>query len=165
MFRFLLRFCVAVMMTASALSALEAPKTRTILTVSGAISVSNVDNSAVFDADMLRALEWQTVETHTPFVDGKTVFSGPTLAALLQELGVEDGVLVATALDDYTVEIPVSDAFDHNVILAMEREGKVLRIRDRGPIWIVYPVDHPDQISDTLSARMIWQLSHIIVQP
>ena len=146
-------------------TAMETPSGPILLRVSGEIGVFNADAEAQFDREMLAALDWQDVDTYVSFDDERYRFSGPTLASLLAYLGVEGGTLRATALDDYAIDIPVQDAQAHNVILALERDGKPLRIRDRGPIWVVYPASDPSQVNELHSARMIWQLKSIEVKP
>lgn len=144
--------------------ALDAPEKKPLLTISGDVPVTNDGARAVFDRAMLKALDWRRVETRTPFTDGVQSFAGPTLASLLRALEIEDGTLRAIALNDYTITIPVSDAFDHDVLLAMEHDGKTMRPRSKGPIWVIYPLAEGEVLADDLSARMIWQLNRIEVQ-
>ncbi|WP_323770818.1 molybdopterin-dependent oxidoreductase [Antarctobacter sp.] len=144
--------------------ALDAPNGSPILTVSGEIAVTNADNRAIFDREMLESLDWRQVETYTPFTEGRQQFAGPTLASLLEALGVDRGRLLATALNDFTIDIPVSDARKHNVLLALDHNGQAMRPRAKGPIWVIYPSDSPDVIDDEHGSRMIWQLNRIQVQ-
>lgn len=144
-------------------SALEAPQSRTILTVTGAIVSTNVGDSAEFDRAMLEDLEWREIESHTSFTEGPQRFAGPTLASLLEALGVEDGILHASAINDYTVEIPVGHAELHNVILAMDMNGRAMRVRTKGPIWVVYPMSARQAADKSFNTEMIWQLDRIRV--
>ncbi|WP_417211456.1 molybdopterin-dependent oxidoreductase [Antarctobacter sp.] len=144
--------------------ALDVPRGSPILTVSGEIDVTNADSRAIFDRAMLEALDWQQIETYTPFTEGLQHFAGPTLASLLEALGVDGGRLLATALNDFTIDIPVSDARLHNVLLALDHNGQAMRPRAKGPIWVIYPSDSPDVIDDEHGSRMIWQLNRIQVQ-
>jgi hypothetical protein len=142
---------------------LAAPKGRVLLTVTGAIETANQGEAAVFDGDMLAALDWREIETYTYYTEGVQRFSGPTLASLLAALGVSGGVLRAVALDDYTVEIPVSDLEDYDILLALQHNGKPMRVRDRGPIWIIYPAASPEEIEKRHIAHSIWQLNSLDV--
>ena len=144
--------------------AIDAPEGTPLLTVSGEISVTNTGDLAVFDRAMLEALDWREIETYTPFTEGLQTFAGPTLGSLLQALGVEEGQLLATALNDFTIDIPVSDASAHGVLLALDHNGRAMRPRSKGPIWVIYPSDSPDVIDDEHGSRMIWQLDRIRVQ-
>jgi len=42
--------------------------------------------------------------------------------------------------------------------------GQALRIRDKGPIWIVYPRDdYPELAVDAMDQRWIWQVKELHV--
>lgn len=156
---------VGLVLTASAVFALDAPQGRAVLAVGGAISVTNSGDMAEFDRAMLQSLDWQEIETHTSFTEGPQTFAGPTLASLLDALGVSDGTLRATAVNDYAIEIPVAHAAAHNVLLAMDHNGKPMRVRDKGPIWVVYPLSPEDAAKQPFDNEMIWQLVRIDVMP
>lgn len=145
------------------LGALDAPETVAILTIDGDIGVMNDGKTAVYDRAMLERLDWREIDSYTDFTKGLQHFAGPTLSSLLKELGVSGGTLHAIALDDYVMEIPVSDAAEFNVILALEHNGKPMRVRQKGPIWIVYPAEVPEQVNELHSSRMVWQLKRITV--
>jgi hypothetical protein len=47
----------------------------------------------------------------------------------------------------------------------MKVEGKVLTIRDKGPLWIVYPKDAHEVLNDVqYYARSVWQLNKLHVE-
>lgn len=141
---------------------LPMPKGDVILTVSGAISKTNKADTAVFDIDTLRAFDETTFVTTTIWTEGEQTFTGVSLHDLLEVLGVEGGTLNASAINDYTVEIPVSDAVEGGPIIAYQRNGAEMSIRDKGPLWIVYPFDaNPDYKSEQIYSRSIWQLDRI----
>ena len=142
--------------------ALERPASEdtVVLTISGNITSSNGDGVAAFDRAMLEALDWQEVETYTSFTSGPQVFAGPTLASVLDAVGVDGGMLTATAINDYSIQLPVAHAQKHSVLLAMDHNGKPMRIRDKGPIWIVYPLDEEDARERPFDGEMVWQLNH-----
>lgn len=143
---------------------LSAPSGKVLLTVSGLIEHTNVDGSAQFDRQMLEALDWQKIRTFTSFSDGEQVFEGPTLAAVLKAVGASGDMLDATAINDYSTEIPVSDAKSHNVFLAMVWNGKTMRVRNKGPIWVVYPTTEDHAKTQPYDRQMIWQLDRIVVR-
>ncbi|TAG09756.1 MAG: oxidoreductase, partial [Rhodobacterales bacterium] len=90
--------------------ALPVPTGEIVLTVTGDIQVKNQGDSAVFDAEMLKALGEVTYDTSTPWTDGVQSFTGVSLHRLMEVLGVTEGSLKATAINDYAIDIPVSDA-------------------------------------------------------
>jgi len=110
--------------------------------------------------DAFDELETSEIKTGTNWTDGVSTFVGP-LARDVIELIDNDGVetVSAVAANDYAVEIPISDFEKYNVILATEMDGKRLTLRDKGPIWIVYPRDdHPELDEPLFHGRWIWQL-------
>jgi hypothetical protein len=149
------------LVSASHASMLGAPTGRVILTVSGSIGEKNVGDVASFDRAMLKEMDWKTVESYTRWTDGATKFSGVDLATILDAVGAEGSNIVATALNDYTVEIPLSDAEAHNVLLALEIDGVAMKIRDKGPIWVIYPQTKEQAENPQFDEKMIWQLKSI----
>ncbi len=145
--------------------ALEAPEDRVMLTVDGNISTTNAVGQALFDRTMLSDLDWQTIETYTSFTKGLNRFSGPSIASLLEAVGAQGAEFRAVAADDYAVTISIEDAKKHGAILAMEHNGEQMGIRNKGPIWIVYPQSEAEAESHKYYVQMIWQLVRIEVLP
>ena len=114
----------------------------------------------------LEALGSETFRTTTIWSDGEQVFTGLPLVTLLSELGVEGGTLMARAINDYAVEVPVSDGVENGPILAHHRNGEPMSVRDKGPLWLVYPYDtNPEYRSEVIYSRSIWQLDRIEILP
>ena len=91
---------------------------------------------------------------------------GVELATLLAALGAEGTVLLAIAHNDYAVDIPVSDAVAGGPVVAYLRNGAAMSMRDKGPLWVIYPFDSkPEYQSELIYSRSIWQLDRIEVQP
>lgn len=112
----------------------------------------------------LQALPASTIETTTLWTPGQQVFSGVWLATLLDHHGIESGTLELVAVNDYRVKIPVRDIHPGGALLAYERNGQVMSLRNKGPLWLVYDWDgNPDFRSETYYARSIWQLDRIVV--
>lgn len=144
---------------------LSEPTGPVLLTIDGAIENTNGDGIALIDRDMLSALPQHTLSTHNPFETGLHTFQGPLLRDLLAAVGANGTVLIAEALDGYTIEIPVEDSVKYDVVMATSWNGKVMTVRNKGPIWIVYPVDQHEILTDEIySGRSIWQLSRITVE-
>lgn len=160
-----LGFLCVLMMGAGPSIALQAPEGRIVLTVGGQIGTTNDQGEAAFDRAMLEALEWVEVETYTSFTEGPQRFAGPTLASVLAALDIEGTQLRATAINDYAILIPVAHAAAHNVILAMDHNGRPMRVRDKGPIWVVYPLSEQEAAAKPFDGEMIWQLVRLEVLP
>lgn len=142
--------------------ALEAPQGPVLLRVTGDITHSNAGGEAHFDRAMLKALTQRETVTTTPWHDGEVSFSGPLGSALMEAVGVEDGTMRIVALNDYAATAPVQDYFDYPVILAMQLEGKRLRVRDNGPLFIIYPFsEQPDLLNEEILTRSVWQVKRI----
>lgn len=145
--------------------ALEAPEGPVILVVSGRVGQTNVGDEAHFDKAMLGALAQHEVITHTPWYDGAVNFSGPLVSTILEAVGAEGRNIRVVALNEYASTIPVSDFEDYDVILAMQANGKTLRIRDQGPLFVIYPFDkHPELLNEQIYSRSVWQVTRINVE-
>lgn len=142
---------------------LPAPEGAPMLSVTGMVSETNANGAAVFDRAMLEALDWREIETHTSFTEGPQTFAGPTLASLLDHLGAEGEMLVLTALNDYQIRFPVAYAAQHDVLLALDHNGTPMSVRDKGPIWVVFPLDAAGARDKRFDGEMIWQLSRLHV--
>lgn len=140
------------------------PKGDVLLTVSGDVTVKNAGDVAEFDYEMLRALGAENVTTETIWTEGLQEFVGVPLTRLLEALGVSRGTIKATAINDYSVEIPVSDAVDEGPIVAYQRNGAPMSTRDKGPLWVIYPYDAKAEYqSEVIYSRSIWQLDRMEV--
>lgn len=145
---------------------LPAPTAEVVLTVSGAIGVTNGGDAASFDAQMLQDLGTTSFATSTIWTQGVITFEGVSLKGLLDRLGVTGGTLRMTAINDYAIEVPVSDAIEGGPILAHSQDGVAMSVRDKGPLWLVYPYDlNSDYRTEVIYARSIWQLAKIEVLP
>ncbi|HSG35732.1 MAG TPA: oxidoreductase, partial [Sphingomonadaceae bacterium] len=72
------------------------------------------------------------------------------------------GVGIFVAANDYKVEIPLEDFVRYDVIFATSMNGDRLSLRDKGPIWIIYPMsDHRELRDPAYNQRLIWQLVRI----
>ena len=140
------------------------PKGDVILTVSGDINSTNVGETLQFDLDALIELDQTTFETTTIWTEGKHTFQGVSLDVFVSLIGAENATLFATAINDYTVEIPSTEAKSDGPIIAYFMDGKPMSVREKGPLWIVFPYDSKaDYRSEVVYSRSIWQLDRIDV--
>ncbi|WP_306152891.1 molybdopterin-dependent oxidoreductase [Roseovarius sp. MMSF_3281] len=132
-----------------------------ILDVTGDIT----DGTAKLDREALQKLPQVTLETSTVVTDGTHSFTGFLMRDLLDRLGAQGELVIASALNDYVVEIPMSDFSEFDVIVAYRMDGKPLQRDDKGPLWIVYPRDQHEALQDIrYDYRWVWQLSRLEVQ-
>lgn len=132
-----------------------------ILRITGQIEGGAAD----FDIAELRDLPETTIETATVVTDGPHSFTGVLMRDLLDRLGANGDHVIATALNDYVVDIPISDFDRFDVIVAYEMDGEALDRADKGPLWIVYPRDDHTELQDIrYDYRWVWQLSGLDVK-
>ncbi|MGP9764874.1 molybdopterin-dependent oxidoreductase [Halomonas sp. AOP13-D3-9] len=159
-----LMFSTPLAVLAKSADDLEAPSGPVILTVSGNLDHTNVGSEAQFDRAMLAALPQHEFDTSTPWTEGSSHYSGPLMRDLLALLSLECDAVLVSALNGYEAEIPVSDFNDHDVILAMTKNGEAIPIREYGPLWVLYPFDQDETLlSEKIRFRAVWQVMHIDV--
>lgn len=145
---------------------LALPTGDVILTVRGDLEATNSEDGAQLDRAMIESMGVETVHTGTIWTEGSSAFEGISLARLMVRLGADGSILRLTALNDYAVEIPMSEAVDGGPLLAYRMDGTELSPRDKGPLWMIYPFDsNPDYKNDVSYSRSIWQLTMIEVLP
>ena len=163
--RKLIAFAIFALSTATLVSAdIIQPKGEVILTISGSIAEGNVDGAAQFDMEMLQNLPSHSFVTSTIWTDGDQTFEGVELSVIAELVGFDGDTLSASAVNDYSIDIPATDAQPGRALIAFKRNGQPMSLRDKGPLWIVYPFDSsPDFQSETIYSRSIWQLNRIAV--
>ncbi|HEV7371114.1 molybdopterin-dependent oxidoreductase [Arenibaculum sp.] len=145
-------------------AALEKPAGDIVLTVGGQVSETNAPSAAVFDMAMLSALPQTKFEATTRWTD-TAVFEGVLLRDLLEAVGAEGTQIVATALNEFSATIPMDDVVELPVLLATRVNGEPMKVRDFGPLWIVYDVDgRPDLQNLQTERKMVWQLKELVVR-
>jgi hypothetical protein len=145
-------------------AALAKPTGKVILTISGKIGVFNDGNTAKFDVEMLEALGSSSFTTATPWYDGPVTFTGVLMTKLMQTVRASGETVVAAALNDYETKIPVSDFAQFGVLLALKRNGEYMPVREKGPLFIVYPYDsNSDLKSQKYYGRSAWQLARLVI--
>ncbi len=167
MFRFagrLLALMTVLALPACAVS-MPAPEGPVVLTVTGALPVTNAPDAASFDLALLAEIGEASFHTSTIWTEGTKKFTGTPLKALLDRLQVTAGSLRAIALNDYHADIPVETIDAEAPLLVWAVDGDRLTVRNRGPLWIVYPYDLSDKYrSDQIFSRSVWQLNRIEVR-
>lgn len=129
------------------------------------ISIKGLGEAASLrEADLL-ALPQHTIVTETDFTDGSTEFSGPLARDVLRLAGVSEATsLTMTAVNDYSIDVPFEDLDRYGVVMALSMNGDRLTRRNRGPIWLMYPVDQTaEEQREAINSRLIWQLVRVDV--
>jgi hypothetical protein len=145
-------------------TSLPTPAGKVVLTISGKIGMFNVGNSAKFDREMLEALGWSSFTTSTPWYDVPVTFAGVRMAKLMQTVRADGEAVIAGSLNDYETRIPTSDFARFDVLLALKRNGEYMPVREKGPLFIVYPYDSEWELkSQKYYSRSAWQLARLVV--
>jgi len=144
---------------------LPAPAGNPILELSGNVKNTTDGKVAKFDLAALEALGKKTIRTQTKWTEGTITFEGVLMRDLLKHVGASGTEITAVALNDYKVKIPTADFDKFDVILAYRRDGRAMPVRDKGPLWIMYPFDdNPSLKTDLYFARCAWQLKAIEIR-
>jgi hypothetical protein len=145
--------------------ALAPPKGKPILSVSGKIAAKNLGDRAAFDMAMLEALPQHSFVTRTPWFDKPVKFTGPLLADVLAAVKASGSTVDAVAINDYRISIPVADVRKYEVIVARLIDGQPMAVREKGPLFVVYPFDSAAELrTSTFYERSIWQLKALDIQ-
>lgn len=135
-----------------------------ILTVTGLDPARFPGGQIQFDRNMLQALGAVEFDTSSIWTEGVHRYTGVPLATLAGYLDSADAELTLHALNDYAVKMPATEAEPAAPILAYAMDGAAMPVRDKGPIWVIYPYDAGSQYRTVVTfARSIWQLDRIDV--
>jgi hypothetical protein len=147
-----------------ATEALPTPQGRVILSISGLISNAGKEGTAEFDRAMLEAMGLDEFETTTPWYEGRVRFEGVRMEKLMATVGAKGQNVTAVALNNYSTDIPVADFARFGTLLALKRNGAYMPVRDKGPLFIVYPYDSaPELKAPQYYTRSAWQVAKLIV--
>ena len=103
--------------------------------------------------------------TPAPFIVGEVTFEGPLLSGIMELVGGSGEYAAVTALDDYSVEVPVSDFAEHGPILALKTNGEYMPEDDKGPLFIIYDYDgKPGLNTEDYHSRSVWSVRRIELQ-
>ena len=85
---------------------------------------------------------------------------------LLGDIVIErDSEVLLTALNDYSVVMPGAHILDYNVIAAHDINGVAMTVRDKGPLWVIYPMDDHEELQQPrYNNYLVWQLRSIEVK-
>ena len=150
---------------AAGAAALAKPSDTPVLTVSGKITQTNDGDRALFDRAMLEALGMEGFVTQTPWYKHPVRFDGVRLGRLMQAVGAHGDRVLASALNDYSSELPIADFAQYGTLLALKRDGQYMPVSDKGPLFIVYPFDSNPQLQqDKFYMRSVWQVSGLEIR-
>ncbi len=145
-------------------SELPKPASKVLLTITGNISRFNKDDSVELDLAMLEQFDQVSFVTETPWTDGPTRFTGVRINQLLEFVGARSNSFRASALDKYWNDLRDMDFEKVPAIIAYQLNDKPMRLRDLGPLWIMFPFDeYPELATEKYKTACVWQLTGIDV--
>lgn len=114
----------------------------------------------------LMALPAVSFETATLGIADAQQFKGVPVTELMEHVGVTEGTLEVSAIDDYAIELELSTAGKGRATIAYEQNGAPISRRNKGPLRIVYPYDTFSPLErDLFFTYSIWQVERIVVTP
>ncbi|AUH53022.1 oxidoreductase [Chromobacterium sp. ATCC 53434] len=138
-----------------------------LLTVSGEIShyTDPARKLYQFRESELQALPQHTNVTATTWTL-RSAFSGPLMRDILQKVGARGPRVKFRALNDYAYTLDAAELRQYPVILARSQNGKKMDIANRGPLWLMYPLEDmpPNLRGPLLDAKLVWQVDRIEIQ-
>lgn len=160
-----LALSVAGALPSSAADGLAPPRGEIVLTVTGVIGKTTTPGRAEFDLEALERLGLGKLCTWTPWTDGEIAFEGVLARRLMEAVEARGTEVHAVALNHYEFTIPLEDFEKYDVMLATRSNGRPMQVRDKGPVWIVYPwSDHPELDDFATREKSVWQLSTLHVR-
>ena len=114
----------------------------------------------------LEAMQQVEITTSNAFMDHPATFRGPSAYALIDQIGrAGANVVRLSSANEFFIDVDIAELADYGVILAIEVDDKRLTMRDRGPIWLMYPVDQFEELQNpSMNNRLIWHLQTIELQ-
>lgn len=120
--------------------------------------------SVTFTDAELMALPQESFETETIWTEGVVEFSGPSLKTVLEHAEMMLGDVELYAINDYNVVLPTHKIEEGAPIIANRINGAPFSVRDKGPLWVVFPYDDESQYNtEEYFALSVWQLNRLNV--
>lgn len=128
-----------------------------VLTIAG---IGGADGTEIsLTVEELREMGADEIQTGTPWTDGRSTFTGVTGRRLVEALRAAGTEVTGSAINDYHTIIPFEVFNSDSMLLAYALDGQPMPVREKGPLWIVFPFDDdPIYRSDTYKAYAIWSL-------
>ena len=123
------------------------------------------DRAHTFDFAAPAALPATTIRPTLEHDARPHTLRGPLLADVLAAVKASGSNVSAVAINDYRITIPAADAAKFQVIIARLIDDKPIPVREKGPLFVVYPFDSSAELrTSTYYERSIWQLKALDIQ-
>lgn len=128
------------------------------------LELKNAEGQTVsrLSLDDLKRLGTREIQTATPWTNGISTFQGVPLALVLEGWRADEAHVLARALNDYAVEMPIDEVLAYSPLLAWSLDGVQMSVRQRGPLWLMFDFDrYPEIQNDLFMSRSVWQLNFL----
>lgn len=107
-----------------------------------------------------------TLITTTQWEKTPQAWSGVALTTLLKNIGAQGTTLHVVCLNDYAVDISLQEINTYHPILAYQKNGKLMPIKEKGPLIIIWPYDQYPEIKGQQKYHnwAAWQVKEIQVK-
>ncbi|MDH2432479.1 molybdopterin-dependent oxidoreductase [Pokkaliibacter sp. MBI-7] len=138
------------------------PADRPVLTITAAHH-----EQVVLTLQQLEAMPSKTIGAFFPNLndsDHSSQWRGIPLSEVLKLVDEKDKGVNIFALNNYSHPIPADDITQYDPIVAYQRDGNYMAVRNYGPLIVIYPLDDkPNLRNQDIYARMVWQVEKIDV--
>lgn len=134
--------------------------------ISGKVGALNADDHIEMDLASMEAASLVDYTVMDPFLNTEITYRGPLLSDLLDlwQVSADATTLHLTALNDYSIDMPIALARDFPVVFAIQADGEYMPIAERGPAMLVLPYNEFEFDRPASDAYWIWQLESIEVR-
>lgn len=103
--------------------------------------------------------------TKLPWYPDANQFTGFRVSDMLKQFGIEDTLAVSfIALNDYAASTTIENIVKYDPIVAYKMNGKKMKVRNKGPYWLVFNLDKYPEIDNTVfHSQMVWQIDEIVI--
>lgn len=142
-----------------------APTGPVVLSLTGKIGVTNVNDRLDFDLPTLERLGLIAYRVDDPDLKREAEYQGVLLKQVLDvaKIAPEAKELWADALDDYKTSIPL-EVNKWPVMIATLRDGAPIPKVDKGPLEIVFPNRSYPIPAEPYNRMWVWQLTSLDVR-
>lgn len=147
--------------------AIPAPTGEVILTVSGNISAKNNGDTLELDMATLEKFGVVKYDIDDPWTKTTVNYSGILFSDFLKIVGASTSAenIHVIALDDYEVDITVTEVQKWPVLLATQSNGTYMTVAENGPTRVIFPFGRFSDVDVVLYQDLsIWNIKSIEVQ-
>ncbi|MCG9596202.1 molybdopterin-dependent oxidoreductase [Vibrio sp. Isolate25] len=104
-------------------------------------------------------------KTKLPWYPDANQFTGFRVSDMLANLVKEETMAVSfIALNDYAASTTIENIIKYDPIIAYKMNGKKMKVRNKGPYWLVFNLDkYPEIDNAAFHSQMVWQIDEIMI--